>query len=209
MLQPIDPRVPNNFLLLLLQAVEDVLGEARAKTVLTTAGLEQYRLFYPVENLEKEIPFAHITAINVALDAELGSRIGRTKATQIGEQYFSRFLDSYASLSGIADLAQKVMVVEEKIGILLPALAGVIGQYSDQSSRIITDGTENLIFTLETCPYCWQQRARRPVCHIMHGFLSEAIRWATNGQRLQIEMVDCQATGGVFGKITVDRRPQR
>ena len=67
----------NKFALIMLDALEDVLGENGLKAVLNLAHLPDLIGNFPPDNLEKEFDFAYVSAINQALEEIYGLRGGR------------------------------------------------------------------------------------------------------------------------------------
>ena len=67
----------NKFALIMLDALEDVLGKNGLKAVLNIAHLPELGENFPPDNLNKEFDFSDVSAINQALEEIYGPRGGR------------------------------------------------------------------------------------------------------------------------------------
>ncbi len=66
----------NKFALIMLKALEDVLGENGLKAILNLAHLPELIDNFPPDNLNKEFDFSDVSAINQALEEIYGPRGG-------------------------------------------------------------------------------------------------------------------------------------
>ncbi|KAB2860150.1 MAG: 4-vinyl reductase, partial [Anaerolineae bacterium] len=116
---------PNKFALIILMAMEEIMGKNGLNAILHLAGLEEFIGSYPPDNLEKQFDFAHITALNVALEEMYGPRGGRGLALRAGRATFAEGLKGFGALAGVGDLAFKVLPLPAKLKIGLPAMANI------------------------------------------------------------------------------------
>ncbi|GIK62333.1 MAG: 4-vinyl reductase [Chloroflexi bacterium] len=197
---------PNKFALIILMAMEEIMGKNGLNAILHLAGLEEFIGSYPPDNLEKQFDFAHITALNVALEEMYGPRGGRGLALRAGRATFAEGLKGFGALAGVGDLAFKVLPLPAKLKIGLPAMANILTQFSDQISNV-TEENDKFVYTLERCPMCWKRTADRPVCYLGQGLLQEGLRWVSGGHEFKVDMATCIAKGDDIGRYVIFKEP--
>jgi predicted hydrocarbon binding protein len=159
----------NKFVLITIQALEDVMGKNGVNAVLNLAHLPQLIDHYPPDNLEREFDFADFTAISQALEEMYGPRGGRGLALRAGRAAFAESLRNFGALAGVGDLAFKVLPLQVKLRIGLPAMARIFSQITDQYSTVEERDTD-FIYTIHRCPQCWGRSGLdKPVCFIGAG----------------------------------------
>lgn len=197
---------PNKFARITLEAMEEVMGENGVKAVLNMAGLPELIGNYPPDNLEKEFDFADYTALNVALEEMYGPRGGRGLALRAGRATFAQGLRAFGALAGVGDLAFKVLPLNAKLKIGVPAMANIFMQFSDQISNVYDEG-DKIIYTIERSPVCWKREADRPVCFVAVGLLQEGLRWVSGGQEFKVDETTCMAKGDDMCRFTIYKEP--
>jgi hypothetical protein len=80
---------PSKFGLIMIKALEDVMGKNGLNAILNLAGLNIYIDNYPADNLEKSFDFADVSSINIALEEMYGPRGGRGLALRAGRSTFA------------------------------------------------------------------------------------------------------------------------
>lgn len=198
---------PNKFARITIEAMEEVMGENGLKAILNLAGLSNLIGNYPPDNLEKEFDFADFTALNIALDDMYGPRGGRGLALRAGRATFAQGLRSFGALAGVGDLAFKVLPLNAKLKIGVPAMANIFSQFSDQVSNVFDEGPDKIIYTLERCPMCWDRKADRPVCFVGQGLLQEGLRWVSGGSDFKVDLDTCIAKGDEMGRYIIYKEP--
>jgi hypothetical protein len=197
---------PNKFARITLEAMEEVMGENGVKAVLNMAGLPELIGNYPPDNLEKEFDFADYTALNIALEEMYGPRGGRGLALRAGRATFAQGLRAFGALAGVGDLAFKVLPLNAKLKIGVPAMANIFMQFSDQISNVYDEG-DKIIYTIERSPVCWERKADRPVCFVAVGLLQEGLRWVSGGQEFKVDETTCMAKGDDMCRFTIYKEP--
>ncbi len=198
---------PNKFARITIEAMQDVMGENGLRAILHLAGLSHLIGNFPPDNLDKEFDFADYTAINVALDEMYGPRGARGLALRGGRATFAQGLRAFGALAGVGDLAFKVLPMNAKLKIGVPALANIFMQFSDQISNVYEDGSDKIIYTLERCPMCYERKTDRPVCFVGQGLLQEGLRWLSGGSEFQVNMETCIAKGDDIGRYAIFKEP--
>ena len=197
---------PNKFALIILMAMEEIMGKNGLNAILHLAGLEEFIGSDPPDNLEKQFDFAHITALNIGLEEMYGPRGGRGLALRAGRATFAEGLKGFGALAGVGDLAFKVLPLPAKLKIGLPAMANILTQFSDQISNV-TEENDKFVYTLERCPMCWKRTADRPVCYLGQGLLQEGLRWVSGGHEFKVDMATCIAKGDDIGRYVIFKEP--
>jgi hypothetical protein len=133
-LEPSGLYYPNRIARAFLWAMEDVMGQNGLNAVLSLAGLEGYIEHPPPDSLTKQVDFAHLAALNQALEDMYGARGGRGMALRIGRACFSRGMKSFGALKGISDPAFKVLPLESRVYLGLEALASVFTNFATSTT---------------------------------------------------------------------------
>jgi predicted hydrocarbon binding protein len=197
----------NKFARIALQAYEEVMGKNGLNAILNLAGLSNLIDNYPPDNLERQFDFADYTAIHVGLEEMYGPRGGRGLALRAGRATFSDVLKDYGALAGVSDLAFKVLPLQTKIRIGLPAAARIFSQVSDQQTTV--DETDDaFIWTIHRCPTCWTRKgADRPVCYISTGLLQAMLTWVSGGLVFRVNESKCCAVGDAVCEFVIQKEP--
>jgi predicted hydrocarbon binding protein len=199
---------PNKFARLAIEAMEEIMGKNGLNAILNLAGLQQYVDNYPPDNLEKAFDFSDFTALNIALEEMYGPRGGRGLALRAGRAIFAGGLRSFGALAGVGDLAFKVLPLNAKLRVGVPAMANIFSQFSDQISNVYEDGSDKIIYTMERCALCWGRTGLdRPVCFMGQGLLQEGLRWVSGGREFKVDMSTCIAKGDDMGRYVIYKEP--
>jgi hypothetical protein len=185
---------PNLIARIYLEAMEEVMGRNGLNAILRLAGLTHVIDGYPPANLAKEFDFADYSALNGALEDMYGQRGGRGLELRAGRAAFARGLQGLGALSGASDLAFKLLPLNAKLRVGIPAMAKVFSQASDQRSTV-EDRGEYYSYTMNPCPVCWGRTAEQPICFAGRGLLEQGLDWLSNGRKFRVEEIECVAMG--------------
>lgn len=181
---------PNRFVIYLLQAMAEVMGQHGLDETLALAGIQNA----PPDSLDREFPFERIAALNAALDELYGLRGGRGMALRAGRAWFAQGMKSFGALSGIGDPAFRRLSLDARVKLALQAQAEVFTRFSDQYSRLeLMPGAYR--FIVEASPFALGVQAEKPICHPLVGLLQECTRWASNGRDYTVRETHCIASG--------------
>lgn len=198
---------PNKFGLIVIKALEDVMGRNGLNAILNLAGLTKYTDSYPIDNLEKGFDFSELSSLGIALEEMYGPRGGRGLALRAGRATFSDALKDFGALAGVGDLAFKVLPLQAKLRIGLPAMAKIFSQVSDQTSTVEEKDTE-FIYTIHRCPVCWGRTGLdKPVCFIGTGLLQEGLKWISGGNEFRVNESRCHAMGDDVCEFVIQKEP--
>jgi predicted hydrocarbon binding protein len=197
----------NKFVLISIQALEEVMGKNGVNAVLNLAHLPHLIDNYPPNNLEREFDFADFTAINQALEEMYGPRGGRGLALRAGRAAFAESLRNFGALAGVGDLAFKVLPLQVKLRIGLPAMARIFSQITDQHSTV-EERENDFIYTIHRCPQCWgRSNLDKPVCFIGAGLLHESLKWVSGGNEFRVNESKCMAMNDAVCEYTIQKAP--
>ena len=113
--------------------------------------------------------------LGIALEEMYGPRGGFGLAERAGRTTFADALRNFGAMAGASDLAFKVLPLQQKLRIGLPAMAKIFSQVSDQHSTVEEKDTE-LHYLIHRCPVCWGRSGEdRSVCGIATGLLKESL----------------------------------
>ncbi len=198
---------PNKFGLIIIKALEDVMGRNGLNAILNLAGLTHYIDSYPPDNLEKGFDFSELSAIGIALEEMYGPRGGRGLALRAGRATFADALKNFGALAGVGDLAFKVLPLQAKLRIGIPAMAKIFSQVSDQETTVEEKENE-FIYTIHKCPVCWGRSGMdKPVCFIAVGLLQEGLKWVSGGNEFRVNESKCVACGDDVCEFVIQKEP--
>jgi predicted hydrocarbon binding protein len=198
---------PNKFGLIIIKSLEDVMGKNGLNAILNLAGLNSYIENYPPDNLEKGFDFAELSAIGVALEEMYGPRGGRGLALRAGRATFADALKNFGALAGAGDLAFKVLPLQAKMRIGLPAMAKIFSQVSDQHSTVEEKDNE-FVYTIHKCPCCHgRSGVDKPVCFIAVGLLQESLKWVSGGNEFRVNESKCIAFNDPVCEFIIQKDP--
>ena len=200
---------PNKFALIMLEALEDVLGVNGLKAILNLAHLPELIDNFPSDDLKKEFDFSHVSAINQALEEIYGPRGGRGLALRAGRATFADSLKNFGALAGASDLAFKVLPLKTKMRIGVPSMAKIFTQVSDQHSTSKEMG-DTFVYTIHRCPVCWGRHdLDKPVCFIAVGLLQEGMKWLSGGKEFRVNESRCVSMGDEVCEFIIEKIPMR
>jgi predicted hydrocarbon binding protein len=197
---------PNKMMRIFLDALEDVMGKHGLNAVLNQAGLAEYQTKRPAENLERQVDFAHIAHLCGALEDMYGARGGRGLAARAGRALFSQGLKNFGALAGVGDLAFRVLPLNAKLKLGLPAVASIFSNFSDQLSTV-QEYDDHYLYIIKKCSMCWERHTDKPCCHVATGILQEALRWVSDGHEFRIMQTRCHACGDEFCEYVIYKDP--
>jgi len=197
---------PNKFGRLTILSLEDVMGRNGVNAILNLANLPNLMENLPPDNLEKAFDFADVSAIMGALEEMYGPRGGRGLALRAGRAVFSDGLRSFGALAGVGDLAFKVLPLQAKLRIGLPAMAKIFSQISDQLSTV-EEKDDHLVYTIHRCPVCYGRHTDKPDCYIATGLLQESLKWVSGGSEFRVNESKCIAMGDPTCEFIVYKEP--
>jgi predicted hydrocarbon binding protein len=197
---------PNKMARIYLEVLEDIMGKNGLNSVLRKGGLERLIDDYPPNNLKKQFEFAEFSQLNQALDDTYGPRGGRVFGLRGGKAAVKAGLEAFGAAVGIGGLAMKVLPLQAKLKVGLPAEAKIFTTFSDQTSRVEDQG-DRFVYVIERCPVCWGRHAERPICHAAVGLLQGGLHWVSGGKDFKVVETRCHAMGHEDCRFDVYKEP--
>lgn len=197
---------PNKIANIALKALEDVMGKNGVNAILNLANLQHLIDNYPPPNLSREFDFSYFSAIWGALEEMYGPRGGRGLALRAGRATFAEGLRNFGALAGAGDLAFKVLPLQIKLKIGLPAMARIFTQTSDQHSTV-EEKEDHFIYTIHKCPVCYGRHIDKPGCHIATGLLQEGLKWVSGGYDFRVVETKCIAVNDDVCEFEIMKEP--
>jgi len=198
---------PSKFGMIIIKALEDVMGKNGLNAILNLAGLNNYVDNYPPDTLEKTFDFADVSSINIALEEMYGPRGGRGLALRAGRSTFADALKNFGALAGVGDLAFKVLPLQAKLRIGIPSMAKIFSQVSDQHSTV-EERENEFVYTIHKCPVCWgRSGVDKPACFIAVGLLQEGLKWVSGGNEFRVNESKCIALGEEVCEFIIQKEP--
>jgi len=186
---------PNRIVLNIILALEDVIGRNGVHALLRLAQLPNLVEDYPPGNLNREVGFAALSAINIALEELYGLRGSRGLATQAGRAAFEKeLLRSTAALEenfhDVVNLPPFEMLYQG-----IPAVTSMYNQLTGQSVSLHKEAGM-VILENPACPFCWGRNDQdHPVCFMFVGMLRAGLTWIYSELDYQIKEANCCAKG--------------
>lgn len=197
----------NKFTRITLEAYEEIMGKNGLNAILNLADLGFLIDNYPPDNLEREFDFSAFSSIHIALEELYGPRGGRTLSLRAGRVTFNDALRNFGALAGVGDLAFKVLPLQVKLRIGLPAMAKIFSQVSDQYSTVEEKENE-FVYTIHRCPVCWGRKdVDKPVCYIATGLLHGGLTWISGGMEFRVNESKCVAVGDEICEFVIQKEP--
>ncbi len=197
---------PNMIVHYMLEAMEEIMGKNGLNAILNMAGLSHLIDNFPPIDLNKGFDFAEFSALCGALEDMYGRRGGRGLQLRAGRVGFAKGGRKMGAMVGVGDLAFKVLPMNAKLKIGLPAMAMVFTQFSDQKSTVEDHG-DHYIYTMAPSPVCWGRTADRPICFAAKGLLEEGLHWVSGGRKFRVDETECIAMGAERCLFAVYKEP--
>lgn len=198
---------PNRFGLIAIKAWEEVMGKNGMNAILNLAHLANLIDNYPPDNLDLAFDFADFSSINQALEELYGQRGARGLALLAGKATYTDGLRNLGALAGMGDPEFRVLPVEVKIRIALPALAKVFSRVSDQYSTV-REYENEFSYTIHRCPVCWGRHGTdKPICHVIIGLIQASLKLVSEGMEFSVHETKCIAMGDEICEFVVNKIP--
>lgn len=202
---PEERPMPNAALRVLLEAIEDVMGENGTKAVLNAGGLGKYIDNYPPKNLDMEATFAQYGAAQQAVEDFYGPRGARAMLLRIGRATFQFGLRDQPAILGLAGIALKALPEKTRMKLILERMAKAAVDRVNQPT-IVMEENDAYYFIVEQCPCKWRPEHDKPCCYVTVGVLMESMAWIT-GKMYKVEEVACIANGAASCVYRIPKEP--
>lgn len=185
---------PNKAVLGQLLALEDLMGKNGVSAVLNLSGLKAWIDHYPPDILDKQIDFADVASIQLALEEIYGVRAGRNMARRSAWVGLQGLLGDLGALAPLASLARQTQPPQERMAVAMASFAKLMSKASDQACQVQPDGA-GVRLTSRPCPHCWGRQAGEPICHAMVGALEGLCSLVAGEVAWSVQETTCTAAG--------------
>jgi hypothetical protein len=193
---------PNRIARIYLKALEEVMGRNGLNALLNLVGLQEYKDALPPNNLEKEFDFADFSCLGQGLYDIYGPRGGRGLGLRGGRATFDQGLKDFGALAGVGDIAFKILPMNTKVRIGLPAMAKIFSQIS-----YVKTFDDHYLYYIDRCPVCWGRESDEPACFVAAGLLQEGLRWVSGGRSFHVVETACLAAGDPSCIFRIEKEP--
>jgi hypothetical protein len=197
---------PNRMGRIIFFAMEEILGQSGINVILNLAELSAFIGNYPPNDPNRDFSFQSLSRLQAALEEFYGPHGGRGVALRIGRACFQHGLREYGSLTGLTDLAFRLMPLQARLSVGANALAQIFNHYTDQQVRLEEKG-EIILWHIERCPLCWERQTDGLACQMAVGLLQEALYWVSSGRYFSVDEITCVANGASTCTIAINKTP--
>lgn len=198
--------LPNKMGLIVLRAMEEVMGRNGVNAILNLARLQHRIGNYPPNDFAKTVSFDELGQLLQALDEMYGPRGGRGLALRIGRACFKLGIKDFGPVLGIADLTFRLLPMGMKLKVGFEVLAQTLNKFTDYHVRLEED-KQYYYWIMERCGTCWGRTCASPCCHLAVGILEEGLYWISGGRNFYVEEISCIAAGEQTCTIMIGKRP--
>ncbi len=205
---------------ILLEAMEEVLGEQGLRSVLRAAqslsdggagGVEVSTAILWPEN--EPIPFgaldsspAFLSCLLAAFEDVYGNLAGRGLALRVGRAAFPYALREYGDDLGLTGTGFRLLPFPSKIRTFGAALTSLVNK-SGEKRILIEEQGDRLLVHLLRCPLCSDREGGETVCLLAVGLAEESLYWMSGGKTFQVEEIACAARGDARCTLQINQAP--
>jgi hypothetical protein len=189
-----------------LESLEETIGRNGLNALLNLTEGSGYIDNPPPNDLVLGFDLSTVSNLNRAMETIYGPRGARGLALRSGRAMYDRIVDALDLPTGFNELAFRLLPLQTRLKIGVPALARVLTQHSDQTHRVVDRGTY-FDYGVERCAVCWAQEAKAPLCHLTVGLLQEALSAFGRGQEFRVIQTECRAVGAAACVFRIEKEP--
>jgi predicted hydrocarbon binding protein len=204
--QPPEFYYPNRMGCIILESMEEVIGESGLNAIINLAGQSHLIGNQPPSDSQPGFSFTTISGLLSQLEHAYGPRGGRGLGIRIGRVAFKYGMREYGSQLGWTETAFRLLPPGAKIRAGGQAMADLFNRETDQRVSF-SEKEGKLIWVNERCPMCWGRHAEDAVCHLAVGLLQESLYWLSSGKIFNVEETLCIAKGDPTCTIEIDQTP--
>ncbi len=192
--------------MILLQAMEEIIGQNGVNMVLNMAGLSELINSNTLSTEKQKTSFEVASRLQETLEQVYGPHGGSGVAVRIGRAGFYYGLRAYGARLRVTESAFRLLPLRTKLERGAAALAELLNQ--DTPQHVLFQMTDKqFTWEIEGCPLCWNRHTTRPVCHMATGFLQESLYWASGGKIFNVKESRCIACGNPACTFVIDLKP--
>lgn len=190
----------------LLESLEETIGRNGLNALLNLTNAGHYIENPPPDDMVMGFDLAAASNLNRAMEMIYGPRGARGLALRSGRAMFDRIADSFDLPTGFTEFAFRLLPLQTRLKLGVPALARALTHYSDQTHRV-SDRGPCFDYSIDRCAVCWGQKAGAPMCFLTVGLLQEALSTFGRGQEFRIIQTECRAVGAAACVFRIEKEP--
>ena len=188
-------RIGPNAIIRTVEALREILGEAKTAALLKQAGLDGYGREFPHDMVAE----AEVTSLFTTIYRELGNRCAREVARSSGERTGDYLLAN--RIPRAAQTALKLLPATLASRGLLAAIRGKTWTFAGSGSVVLSDGRPALV-TFTDCPLCRGSSAEASVCDYYAATFERLYRVLVHPSAAAAE-ISCRAAGAPHCTIEI------
>jgi predicted hydrocarbon binding protein len=186
--------LPNNFVAVLLQALDELMGTNGLKTLLNTAGLSEWIKTPPANNDERGVDFSHFSVLTRTLVDLYGQKGSQSLMRPASNKVFDLLWSDGVLFDFTKESDFTSLDANTRIEQGLNALTQAFNETSDIVSHV-NMYESGVRFILDRCPYCWDASGDSTMCSAFIGLLESASRKVAPDTSLTIQEIECKCSG--------------
>ena len=205
---------------ILLQAMEEVLGEQGLRSVFQAAhalaggaadGSEMPSAILwpearPIALGVAGAPSTFVGCLLAAFEDVYGDLAGRGLALRVGRAAFPHGLREYGADLGLTGTAFRLLPFPAKLRTFGSALATLFNEPNTKRVEVEEEDGRLLLHLLR-CPLCSNRHGSEAICQFAVGLAEESLYWLSGGKMFQVEEIACAARGDADCTLQIDEAP--
>jgi predicted hydrocarbon binding protein len=202
MIQKHDPKIANSQLRLSLIAMQQVIGEKSAQEIIDGVDVGIALADLPPDDLIQNLPAQDYAQLLAALEMTYSGR-GARILSRIGRSMFHQVLREQPNWMSSARNTMGIWKPSRRISLVLEAIIDSQRKTYPNSESWIEHKNGRVAYIDQSCTNCFGRVDSSPICDLRTGFLSEAVRWATDKDFIFQETA-CIAAGDPYCRFSLD-----
>lgn len=202
MVQNHDPKITNSQLRLTLIAMQQVIGEKSSQDIISglDTGIDLANL--PPEDFDLTFPARDYAKLSAVVETTYGSRSAQI-LSRIGRSTFHQVLREQPNWMSSARRTMSMWKSPRRAALILEAIIDAQQTAYPQSESWIEKKNGQISYIEQNCAVCYGRVASSQVCFLKTGFLSEAVRWATD-KEFNFQETACIAAGDPYCRFLLN-----
>ncbi len=202
MVQNQDPKIANSQLRLTLIAMQQVIGDKSSEEIINGLDIGIDLVNLPPENFNLTFPARDYAKLSAAIETTYGSRSTQI-LSRIGRSTFHQVLREQQNWMSSARRTMGIWKPARRAALILEAIIDSQQKIYPHSESWIENKNGQISYIEQNCVVCFGRAASSPVCFLKTGFLSEAVRWATD-KEFNFQETACIAAGDPYCRFLLD-----
>ena len=186
--------LPNKFVAVLLQALDELMGTNGLHSLLNAASLKDWIQAPPAMDDKQEVDFSQFTRLSRTLEDLYGEKGSQSLMRRANKIAFQQVWSLHPKLSTAYEPEFQSLDLSTRVKRGLSAFAQALSESSDILADM-KNGDPDFSFILERCPYCWNVTSEKPQCYAFYGLLESALGLFAPDTSIEIIESTCIGTG--------------